>query len=175
MHSSHFIFLDIENYTNEVPSLSLQMQPSCVFEGNVQSTQIRITTFPKRMWETRGQKEMEDRTHAGHGFGSVFIICCRFLSSTSKTPQRILHSLRMYTDIGSFHPSAKSLGPYLLKANTDKHVDFRGTGINGRSAAVVALFKHGFQRDQAEQPSCLIVHFRLCGGGQQDIFSSGSL
>ena len=72
----------------------------------------------------------------------------------------------MYTDIGSFHPSATSLGRNLHKANTDKHVDFRGTRINGRSAAVVTLFKHGFQRDQAEQPSCLIVHFRLVVGAK---------
>lgn len=77
-----------------------------------------------------------------------------------------------------FYPSVTSPARFhkpSTGAPSDKHTDFRGTGSNRRSEVVVALFKDGFQRDQAESPFCLIVHFLQCDGGRQDIFSSGSL
>lgn len=84
----------------------------------------------------------------------------------------------MYTSVVVFYPSETSLA-HFHKPNTvapsDKHTDFRGAGSNRGSAVLVALFKDGFQGDQAESPFCLIVHFLQCDGGRQDIFSSGSL
>lgn len=60
----------------------------------------------------------------------------------------------MYTSVVSFYPSVTSLALRSHKPNTvvpfDKHADFRGTGSNGESVGLVALFKDGFQRDQAE-------------------------
>lgn len=92
--------------------------------------------------------------------------------------QRRFIQLRMYTNVASFYPSVSSLARF-HKPNTvapsDKHTEFRGSGSNRGSVVVVALFKGGFQRDQAESPFCLIVHFLQCDGGRQDIFSSGSL
>lgn len=61
---------------------------------------------------------------------------------------------KMYTSSLSFYPTVTSPALHFHKrktvAPTDKHSDFRGTGSNRGSAALVALFKDGFQRDQAE-------------------------
>lgn len=62
--------------------------------------------------------------------------------------------MRMYTSVVSFYPSVTFLALRIHKPNTvaasDKQTDFRGTGSNGESVVLVALFKDGFQRDQAE-------------------------
>lgn len=61
---------------------------------------------------------------------------------------------RMYTSVVSFYPAVTSLALRFHKPNTvapfDKHTGFRGTGSNRGSVVLVALFKDGFQRDQAE-------------------------
>lgn len=61
--------------------------------------------------------------------------------------------MSMYTSV-AFYPSLTFLALHFYKTNTvapsDKHTDFRGTGSNRESVVLVALFKDGFQRDQAE-------------------------
>ena len=90
-----------------------------------------------------------------------------------------LYSVECIQALIPFYPAVTSPALCFYKPNTvalaDKHTDFRGTGSNSGSVVLVALFKDGFQRDQAEWPFCLIVHFLQCDGGRQDIFSSGSL
>ena len=60
----------------------------------------------------------------------------------------------MYTTVVSFYPSFTSLAQnqtlLFPLTNTVTSEDLGVTGGNGGSAVIVALFKDGFQRDQAE-------------------------
>ena len=77
----------------------------------------------------------------------------------------------MYTCVVSFYPPGTSRALHFHQPNTVlTNTHFRRTGSNRESVVLVALFKDGFQRDQAEWPFCLIVHFLQCDGGRQDIF-----
>lgn len=57
----------------------------------------------------------------------------------------------MYTRVVSFYPPGTSRALYFHQPNTVlTNTHFRGTGSNRESVVLVALFKDGFQRDQAE-------------------------